>query len=240
MTTVGWTGSRSSDTRAWSGWLWIGRRIPAIAAIADRHRIQVCNVFHAGDGNLHPLICYDERAPGQAEQAEAVAAEILAYCIDAGGSLTGEHGIGADKAAHHAQLLQQHRVRRWVVAVERDQLRDVHALVAHPLDRADHVQQRGGEPQVAGHGRLQRGHGDEAFVVLVVERVDLVVARDDVARERDVAALERREHASQLRACEVEPVEGERLQVRQLFGEAGAQRGRLVRSVVGHPTLPVT
>src|SRR5688572_803587 len=56
--------------------------------------LRIGNVFHAGDGNLHPLICYDEKIPGQAKQAEQVAAEILAYCLDAGGSLTGEHGIG--------------------------------------------------------------------------------------------------------------------------------------------------
>jgi glycolate oxidase len=60
--------------------------------------LRIGNVFHAGDGNLHPLICYDETIPGQAEKAESVASEILAYCIDAGGSLTGEHGIGVDKA----------------------------------------------------------------------------------------------------------------------------------------------
>ena len=49
-------------------------------------------MFHAGDGNLHPLICYDEKIRGQSELAAEVGAEILQYCIDAGGSLTGEHG----------------------------------------------------------------------------------------------------------------------------------------------------
>ncbi len=52
------------------------------------------------DGNLHPLICYDERIPGEADRAVDVAAEILSYCIEAGGSLTGEHGIGADKSQY--------------------------------------------------------------------------------------------------------------------------------------------
>jgi glycolate oxidase len=66
--------------------------------------LRIGNVFHAGDGNLHPLICYDEKIPGQAERAEAVAAEILTYCIDAGGSLTGEHGIGVDKACHMPRM----------------------------------------------------------------------------------------------------------------------------------------
>jgi glycolate dehydrogenase FAD-linked subunit len=70
------------------------RRIRELEA---RSGLRIGNVFHAGDGNLHPLICYDESIPGQAEHAERVASEILEYCIDAGGSLTGEHGIGMDK-----------------------------------------------------------------------------------------------------------------------------------------------
>jgi glycolate oxidase len=66
--------------------------------------LRIGNVFHAGDGNLHPLICYDESIPGQSDQAEAVAAEILQYCIDAGGAITGEHGVGADKKAHMPRM----------------------------------------------------------------------------------------------------------------------------------------
>ena len=66
--------------------------------------LRIGNVFHAGDGNLHPLICYDEKVPGQAERAEAAAAEILSYCIEAGGSLTGEHGVGADKACQMPRM----------------------------------------------------------------------------------------------------------------------------------------
>jgi glycolate dehydrogenase FAD-linked subunit len=69
-----------------------------IKALERRSGLAIGNVFHAGDGNLHPLICYDARIPGQAEHAAEVAAEILSYCIDAGGSITGEHGVGADKA----------------------------------------------------------------------------------------------------------------------------------------------
>jgi glycolate oxidase len=73
------------------------RRIRDLEA---RSGLRIGNVFHAGDGNLHPLICYDESVPGQARHAEEVAAEILKYCIEAGGALTGEHGIGADKRAY--------------------------------------------------------------------------------------------------------------------------------------------
>jgi glycolate oxidase len=70
-----------------------------IAALSAEHGLRVANVFHAGDGNLHPLVLYDAEA-GQAERAERLAAEILTACLDAGGSLTGEHGIGLDKACH--------------------------------------------------------------------------------------------------------------------------------------------
>ena len=69
-----------------------------IRELEVRSGLRIGNVFHAGDGNLHPLVCYDEDVPGQGELAEQVASEILTYCIDAGGSITGEHGVGADKA----------------------------------------------------------------------------------------------------------------------------------------------
>ncbi len=71
-----------------------------IRQLEARSGLRIGNVFHAGDGNLHPLICYDESVPGQSDRAVEVAAEILSYCIEAGGSLTGEHGIGADKSQY--------------------------------------------------------------------------------------------------------------------------------------------
>jgi glycolate oxidase len=70
------------------------RRIRDLEA---RSGLRIGNVFHAGDGNLHPLICYDDKRPGDAERAAAAAGEILSYCVEAGGSITGEHGVGADK-----------------------------------------------------------------------------------------------------------------------------------------------
>ena len=69
-----------------------------IAALSAEYGLRVGNVFHAGDGNLHPLVLYDRRIDGQAERAETLAAQILEACIDAGGSITGEHGVGTDKA----------------------------------------------------------------------------------------------------------------------------------------------
>jgi glycolate oxidase len=75
-----------------------------IRGLEARSGLRIGNVFHAGDGNLHPLICYDERVPGEADRAVEVAAEILSYCMDAGGSLTGEHGIGADKSQYMPKM----------------------------------------------------------------------------------------------------------------------------------------
>jgi glycolate oxidase len=59
--------------------------------------LRVANVFHAGDGNLHPLVLYDSRISGQEETAETLSSNILELCIAAGGSITGEHGVGEDK-----------------------------------------------------------------------------------------------------------------------------------------------
>ena len=75
-----------------------------IRQLEARCGLRIGNVFHAGDGNLHPLICYDEKIAGQSDLAAQVGAEILQYCIDAGGSLTGEHGIGADKAEYMPKM----------------------------------------------------------------------------------------------------------------------------------------
>jgi glycolate oxidase len=71
-----------------------------IAELSRESGIRVANVFHAGDGNLHPLVLYDPAVPGQAERAEQVSVEILARCLAHGGSITGEHGVGVDKSAY--------------------------------------------------------------------------------------------------------------------------------------------
>ena len=64
----------------------------------------MANVFHAGDGNLHPLVLYDARNPGEEERAEHLGGDILRLCVRLGGSITGEHGVGAEKAAYMADM----------------------------------------------------------------------------------------------------------------------------------------
>jgi glycolate oxidase len=68
-----------------------------MSAIAAQHGLRVANVFHAGDGNLHPLILYDANKPGELAAAEACGADILRYCVEVGGVLSGEHGVGVEK-----------------------------------------------------------------------------------------------------------------------------------------------
>ena len=76
-------------------------KIPAVLQFIDgvskKYGLRIGNIFHAGDGNLHPLILFDARIPGQLHMVEDAGREILQYCIDAGGSITGEHGVGVEK-----------------------------------------------------------------------------------------------------------------------------------------------
>jgi glycolate oxidase len=89
-----------------------------MVAIGERYRLRIANVFHAGDGNLHPMICYDDRQPEELERAKEANDELLRACIALGGSVTGEHGVGLDKSKAlpmqyaDADLNFMYRVRR--------------------------------------------------------------------------------------------------------------------------------
>lgn len=118
------TGVKISQSAAESAAIWLGRKsafgavgrisdyycmdgtIPLgklsevlveIGNICDRHKLKVANIFHAGDGNLHPLILYNANDPVEKERAELCGAEVLELCVKAGGCLTGEHGVGVEK-----------------------------------------------------------------------------------------------------------------------------------------------
>lgn len=78
----------------------LGQALAAIERLSAQYNIRVANVFHAGDGNLHPLILFDGREPGALHRAEELAGEILQLCISLGGSITGEHGVGMEKRAY--------------------------------------------------------------------------------------------------------------------------------------------
>jgi glycolate oxidase len=78
-----------------------------IDALAQEYGLIVANVFHAGDGNLHPLVCFDAAVEGQAERAEELSGLILDACLEAGGSITGEHGVGVDKKRHMPKMFAE-------------------------------------------------------------------------------------------------------------------------------------
>ncbi|KES24403.1 MULTISPECIES: glycolate oxidase subunit GlcD [Pseudomonas] len=73
------------------------RVLNGIAELSDEYGLRVANVFHAGDGNMHPLILFDANVPGELERAEALGGKILELCVAVGGSITGEHGVGREK-----------------------------------------------------------------------------------------------------------------------------------------------
>jgi glycolate oxidase len=75
-----------------------------ISELSAEHGIRVANVFHAGDGNLHPLVLFDDRVAGEQEKAETLSGMILDLCIEHGGSITGEHGVGVDKSRYMPRM----------------------------------------------------------------------------------------------------------------------------------------
>lgn len=82
----------------------LGSVLKKIGELGEHYGLRVANVFHAGDGNLHPLVLYDNENEGEAEKAHDLAGDIVMACLDAGGSLTGEHGIGEDKKKHMPKM----------------------------------------------------------------------------------------------------------------------------------------
>ncbi len=97
------------------------KRLPEVLArmreLSARYGLRLANVFHAGDGNLHPLILFDANAPGELDAAEALGSDILRLCVEVGGVLTGEHGVGIEKRDlmpvmfSDGDLLQQQRLK---------------------------------------------------------------------------------------------------------------------------------
>src|SRR5262249_37836789 len=82
----------------------IAKVLREIERLSGESGLRIANVFHAGDGNLHPLVLHDAKVSGQERLAEEVAGKILKVCVRIGGSITGEHGVGADKAAYMGEM----------------------------------------------------------------------------------------------------------------------------------------
>lgn len=129
----------------------LGQALAEIEQLSQRYSLRVANVFHAGDGNLHPLILYNGQVVGELERAEALAGEILGLCVALGGSITGEHGVGMEKKAYMRQMFSEadlaamQRIRRALDPLElanRGKMFPGDAAPAtghggiHPLERA--------------------------------------------------------------------------------------------------------
>lgn len=129
----------------------LGEALARIDQLSAKWGIRVANVFHAGDGNLHPLIMFDGRQPGALERAEALAGEIIDLCIELGGSITGEHGVGMEKRRYmprqfgQVDLEAMQRLRRAIDPLELANRGKVfpegeppalHHVGPHPLERA--------------------------------------------------------------------------------------------------------
>ena len=85
----------------------LSRVLQEIDRLSERFGLPVASVFHAGDGNLHPLVCYDATREGDAARAEELAGLILLACLQAGGSITGEHGVGVDKVRYMPRMFSE-------------------------------------------------------------------------------------------------------------------------------------
>jgi glycolate oxidase len=85
----------------------LGDVLDRIDELAREYDLLVANVFHAGDGNLHPLVCYDGHTEGEAQRAEELAGAIVVACVEAGGSITGEHGVGVDKKRYMPKMFSE-------------------------------------------------------------------------------------------------------------------------------------
>ena len=94
------------------------RVLLAMEEMSEHYNLRVANVFHAGDGNLHPFILFDANVPGELERTEEFGGKILELCVEVGGCITGEHGVGYEKLRQmpaqftDAELEQFHRVKR--------------------------------------------------------------------------------------------------------------------------------
>jgi glycolate oxidase len=129
----------------------LGEALAEIERLGKKYGIEVANVFHAGDGNLHPLILFDGRHEGALERAEELAGEIITLCIDLGGSITGEHGVGMEKRAYMSRMfgpLEMEMMEQLRCSIDPKQIANrgkmlpmgeapaLHAVGPHPLEKA--------------------------------------------------------------------------------------------------------
>src|SRR5207245_3921200 len=135
-----------------------------IESLSRAGGLRVANVFHAGDGNLHPLVLYDRRIAGQEEAAEALSNNILELCIAAGGSITGEHGVGEDKKKMMSKMFADRKSTR---------LNSTHGSISYAVFCLKKKKEReGDEPREARAAEDIRSSTRRLFAVRVTSRID--------------------------------------------------------------------
>ncbi len=92
----------------------ISRVLTGIACLSQEYGLRVANVFHAGDGNLHPLILFDANEPGELERTEEFGGKILELCVEAGGCITGEHGVGVEKIRQMPAQFSEQEIKQFM------------------------------------------------------------------------------------------------------------------------------
>jgi glycolate oxidase len=133
----------------------LGEALAEVERLSRQHGLECANVFHAGDGNLHPLILYDGKLPGALERAETLAGEILRMCVRLGGSITGEHGVGLEKRAYLPEMYSADDIgamRRLRLAFDPREIANRGKMLAeeaasdapHPLAHGQHPLERAG------------------------------------------------------------------------------------------------
>ena len=136
----------------------LGEALAAIERMSAEHGLRVANVFHAGDGNLHPLILFDGREPGAVDRAHALAGEILDLCIGLGGSITGEHGVGMEKREFLERMFAPPDIdlmRRLRAAIDPDELANRGKMLPEPAGDGRSARRGPGTPTaLAGDPRV--------------------------------------------------------------------------------------
>jgi glycolate oxidase len=125
----------------------LGEALREIDQLSANYGIRVANVFHAGDGNLHPLIMFNGREPGALHRAEALASEIIDLCIRLGGSITGEHGVGMEKRQYMPRMFGEAEMdAMWHLRISIDPKELANRGKVFPGGEAPTLQQRGMHP----------------------------------------------------------------------------------------------
>ena len=148
----------------------LGEALAEIERLSAEHELRVANVFHAGDGNLHPLILFDGREPGAVDRAHALAGEILDLCIALGGSITGEHGVGMEKRDYLERMFAPADIelmRRLRDAIDPDELANRGKMLPEPRSGGGEATGNGGPPRRTG----ARDLADDPRVTAVAEAV---------------------------------------------------------------------